>query len=283
MVTVTHYVALSFLLFAIGVTGVLIRRNLLTVLMSIELDPERGEPEPHRVFAPARRPQRAALHDLRDHARRRRGRDRPRDHHLALPSQGFREPGRRVGAEGVARDGGRDPPLDPRLPADRLPRQRAPVPGVPLEARRQGRAEGPARGRSRERRSRRLRARRARRRRARRRPRGTPRDSVRGRPRRRRPRGDDPLLPRGLRRDLPVVGRDARPRGRRRDAVDVDARSARTRRGSAARRSSWTRPSGWTRCRRSCSGSSPSSGRSSTSTRSGTWGTTRDTGASSRT
>ena len=37
MITVTHYVALSFLLFAIGVTGVLIRRNLLTVLMSIEL------------------------------------------------------------------------------------------------------------------------------------------------------------------------------------------------------------------------------------------------------
>jgi NADH-quinone oxidoreductase subunit K len=37
MVGVTHYVALSFVLFAIGVTGVLIRRNLLTVLMSIEL------------------------------------------------------------------------------------------------------------------------------------------------------------------------------------------------------------------------------------------------------
>jgi len=37
MISVTHYVALSFLLFAIGVTGVLIRRNLLTVLMSIEL------------------------------------------------------------------------------------------------------------------------------------------------------------------------------------------------------------------------------------------------------
>ncbi len=37
MIGVTHYVALSFLLFAIGVTGVLIRRNLLTVLMSIEL------------------------------------------------------------------------------------------------------------------------------------------------------------------------------------------------------------------------------------------------------
>ena len=37
MIGVTHYVALSFVLFAIGVTGVLIRRNLLTVLMSIEL------------------------------------------------------------------------------------------------------------------------------------------------------------------------------------------------------------------------------------------------------
>ncbi|MCC6133453.1 MAG: NADH-quinone oxidoreductase subunit NuoK [Acidobacteria bacterium] len=37
MITLTHYVGLSFLLFSIGVTGVLIRRNLLTVLMSIEL------------------------------------------------------------------------------------------------------------------------------------------------------------------------------------------------------------------------------------------------------
>ncbi len=37
MITLSHYVGLSFLLFAIGVTGVLIRRNLLTVLMSIEL------------------------------------------------------------------------------------------------------------------------------------------------------------------------------------------------------------------------------------------------------
>ena len=37
MITLAHYVALSFLLFALGVTGVLIRRNLLTILMSIEL------------------------------------------------------------------------------------------------------------------------------------------------------------------------------------------------------------------------------------------------------
>jgi NADH-quinone oxidoreductase subunit K len=37
MITLAHYVGLSFLLFVIGVTGVLIRRNLLTILMSIEL------------------------------------------------------------------------------------------------------------------------------------------------------------------------------------------------------------------------------------------------------
>ena len=35
--TIAHYVTLSFLLFVIGVVGVLVRRNLLTVLMSIEL------------------------------------------------------------------------------------------------------------------------------------------------------------------------------------------------------------------------------------------------------
>jgi NADH-quinone oxidoreductase subunit K len=33
----THYLVLSFLLFAIGVVGILARRNMITVLMSIEL------------------------------------------------------------------------------------------------------------------------------------------------------------------------------------------------------------------------------------------------------
>lgn len=36
-ITLWHYVALSFVLFVIGVVGVLVRRNLLTVLMAIEL------------------------------------------------------------------------------------------------------------------------------------------------------------------------------------------------------------------------------------------------------
>lgn len=36
-VTINHCLVASFLLFAIGLLGVLIRRNLLTVLMSVEL------------------------------------------------------------------------------------------------------------------------------------------------------------------------------------------------------------------------------------------------------
>jgi len=37
MVPLTHYLGLSLLLFTLGIVGVLVRRNLLTVLMSIEL------------------------------------------------------------------------------------------------------------------------------------------------------------------------------------------------------------------------------------------------------
>jgi len=35
--TLTHFLVLSFLLFIIGIAGVLIRRNILIVLMSLEL------------------------------------------------------------------------------------------------------------------------------------------------------------------------------------------------------------------------------------------------------
>ena len=37
MITVTHYVALSAILFVIGVVGVLIRRNAILIFMSVEL------------------------------------------------------------------------------------------------------------------------------------------------------------------------------------------------------------------------------------------------------
>ena len=36
-VTLTHYLALSALLFAIGTAGVFLRRNLITILLSIEI------------------------------------------------------------------------------------------------------------------------------------------------------------------------------------------------------------------------------------------------------
>ena len=36
-VTTTHYLVLSFVLFGIGLTGIVTRRNMITVLMSIEL------------------------------------------------------------------------------------------------------------------------------------------------------------------------------------------------------------------------------------------------------
>ena len=36
-ITTTHYLILSFLLFSIGLAGILTRRNLIVVLMSIEL------------------------------------------------------------------------------------------------------------------------------------------------------------------------------------------------------------------------------------------------------
>lgn len=37
MITTTHYVALSAILFLIGTLGVLVRRNIVIILMSIEL------------------------------------------------------------------------------------------------------------------------------------------------------------------------------------------------------------------------------------------------------
>ena len=37
MITTTHYLVLSLILFGLGLTGVMVRRNFITVLMSIEL------------------------------------------------------------------------------------------------------------------------------------------------------------------------------------------------------------------------------------------------------
>ena len=42
-ITTAHYLVLSFLLFATGLVGILIRRNMIIVLMSIDLPDCNGE------------------------------------------------------------------------------------------------------------------------------------------------------------------------------------------------------------------------------------------------
>ena len=37
MITLTHYLALSAILFAIGTAGVFVRKNLITILLSVEI------------------------------------------------------------------------------------------------------------------------------------------------------------------------------------------------------------------------------------------------------
>ena len=101
MVPLTHYLALSFLLFVLGVVGVLVRRNLLTVLMSIELMLNAVNLNLvafSRQLGDLARPGLRRLHHRGGGGG---GGDRPRDHHLALPAQGLRQPRRRGRDEGM--------------------------------------------------------------------------------------------------------------------------------------------------------------------------------------
>ena len=91
MVTLGHYLIVSGLLFTIGFAGVLLRRNIIIIFMSLELMLNaanlslvafsrfqvgaNGLPEL----------QRAGLCLFHHHGRRRRGRGRPRHHRRALP------------------------------------------------------------------------------------------------------------------------------------------------------------------------------------------------------
>ena len=93
MIPLSHYLIVSAILFAIGTAGVFLRRNLITILLSIEImlnavnltfvafgrAQARGRPD-HRV--------------LRDDRRGRRSRGRPGDRHRAVPPPGVAQPGR---------------------------------------------------------------------------------------------------------------------------------------------------------------------------------------------
>ncbi len=81
--TINHYLIVSLLLFAIGFFGVLVRRNLLTILMSIEL--MLNAVNLNLVAFSERLSDLTGVRGLRDHDRRRGGRHRPGADHLALP------------------------------------------------------------------------------------------------------------------------------------------------------------------------------------------------------
>jgi hypothetical protein len=101
-VTINHFLLVSFLLFAIGFFGVLVRRNFLTLLMSIELMLNAVNLN-LIAFSPAPfGPDRPGLHRLRHHDRSGRGGDRAGSDHLALPAAQDAERRRGGRPQGIA-------------------------------------------------------------------------------------------------------------------------------------------------------------------------------------
>ena len=94
MVPLNHYLILSGLLFAIGTAGVFLRRNLITVLLSIEIMLNAVNltfVAVGRYLGNGRRPDH---HVLRHDRRRRRSGGRSRARDLALPAPRDAQPGR---------------------------------------------------------------------------------------------------------------------------------------------------------------------------------------------
>ncbi len=87
--TLNSYLMLSAVLFAIGTAGVFLRRNLITILLSIEVMLNAVNltfVAADRFYQAARRPDHRVLRH--DRGRRRGGR-RPGHRHRALPAQGI--------------------------------------------------------------------------------------------------------------------------------------------------------------------------------------------------
>ena len=83
--TPSYYVVLAAALFTIGAVGVLVRRNAIVLFMCVELMLNAGEPGAGHLRADQRHAGRPGHRVLRDGGRGRRGRRRPRDHHVDLP------------------------------------------------------------------------------------------------------------------------------------------------------------------------------------------------------
>ena len=132
MPTLNHYLVLSAILFAIGTAGVFLRRNLITILLSIEIMLNAVNltfVAFGRALGIGRRPDHRVL---RHDRRRRRGRGRPGDRDRAVPAPRVAQPRRVHGVEVVTpRDAAADSaPAVPRLPGERLARPAAVEGGV---------------------------------------------------------------------------------------------------------------------------------------------------------
>ena len=93
VITLNHYLVLSAILFTIGTAGVFLRRNVITVLLSIEIMLNAVN---LTFVAAGRQFARSGRTDhrvLRHDGRRGRSCRRPRARHRALPSPGVAQPG----------------------------------------------------------------------------------------------------------------------------------------------------------------------------------------------
>ena len=88
MITPTHYMLLSAALFIIGVIGVMVRRNIIIIFMSIELILNAVNINLVAVLRAAAERRRPGLRDLRHRGGGGRGGGRARDHPGLLPQQG---------------------------------------------------------------------------------------------------------------------------------------------------------------------------------------------------
>ena len=94
MIDATHYVALSLILFCLGLVGVMMRRNFITVLMSLELMFNAVNLNLIAFSFRLGGSRGPGAGDLRHHDRRRRGGHRTRTDHRPGPAQGHGGPRR---------------------------------------------------------------------------------------------------------------------------------------------------------------------------------------------
>ena len=102
MPSLNDYLVLSGILFSIGTAGVFLRRNLITILLSIEIMLNAGEPDVRRLRPRARHRRRTDHRVLRHDRGGGGGRGRPGDRDRAVPAPRVAQPRYVHGAQVVA-------------------------------------------------------------------------------------------------------------------------------------------------------------------------------------